>query len=227
MATVADVFEQVKENVPAFYPTGSDVGATPETEGKALQILNAAQADLIRMADLYDEEALVLTLTAGVGRYARPSDLARVNAASYQQAAGSSYPLRETSLDRLDTDHRGWRDFPLNSQPYQYYTSGESIGLYPVPSQTSVGGYPRVVLYGVTKRSFSSLTDELPAFVDRIDAWVWATCVHWCVRNDRESLALYVPLADKAARDLQSYVRRTLVRQKDQVRADIPYPRGA
>lgn len=211
---VSDVLAEVRENLPAFYP---------DSDPNALKIVNKAQVDLMRMVDLYPYTDLVVPIVSGVGEYAL-SNVLRINAARYVTSASSSIPLRETSVDRLDTDYRGWRSYQATGQPYLFYRQAGNLGLYMAPNQTTLGGYPNVTLNVLTRHDFASLSDPLPDHIDKIDAYVLACCVHWCLRNDRESLPLYIPAADAAAKDLQSFERRVLVRQKDQIRADIPYP---
>lgn len=218
----ADVIAKVREEIPSFYPTGTDVDATPETEGQAVSILNDVHAEIVTQCGLYMHTTLDVPFVAGVREYAFDGDVYGVVAGSYVQGPGSSLPMRQTSVDRLDYEVPGWRDFGTRGSPFQYYLQGAAIGFWTTPNVTTVGGYPFARLTVLERSALTSLASPLPAQVPTLDAWVFGVCLRWCVRNDRAALELYAPLASRALGKLRDHVQARLLRDKPSVQPRYP-----
>ena len=197
-----------------------------DAQPDALDLVNEAHQTIVRECGLYDSATLELQLVAGVGEYAISPDVFRITSATYMDSGTGYTPLWESSVSELDHTMKTWRN-QSPSRPYRYYSQGQKIGFYPVPNQTSLGGFPVVRMNVETLSRLTSMQSPLPPQVPNIDAWVWQVCFRWALRNgDDDQAKKYGALASNALEDLKSFTQSKLVRGKTRVTPVFPVPRN-
>ena len=120
----------------------------------------SAAAALVYAGDIYKEVIAELAIktdekdisqTVNIDRYSIGSDVMRVLYVYHYQTASDFIRLRETSLDQLDYDDDRWHKTLTTGRPLKYAiefvddTAKSAVAqmvVRPIPSVSTVGGYP-------------------------------------------------------------------------------------
>lgn len=146
-----------------------------------------------------------ITLTADTRQYDLSAAVYKIHEAYYERSATDWIPLYETSLEKLVTLRKGWRNGAVASTPsYYYITSAVStdsakgqIGFEPIPGTSTSGTYPRVVLYTT---EYAALTGSETVPENLLDDNVYLDLMSeaFCLENEHEKYALYSAAAQKS-----------------------------
>lgn len=146
-----------------------------------------------------------ISLTAGTGEYALPAGVTRVFEARYVSSASSATVLVQAHTDWLDNNYPGWRSHDSGTPRYCYAEAG-NIGLYPKPSETTSGSYPKVHA-DVTTRIDLGLSDDLPSLAD-YGAFVDGVKAAICARTNDSRYPVYKDRHESGVRRLSIQVQR-------------------
>lgn len=188
--------------------------------GEALALLQPVHNALCRQVRVRPDESVSLLITAGVSEYAVP-DALRIWDVCYMKDASSSVPLRPRSVDELDYGTYGaWRR-EAGSSPVWYDERAGNLVLYPAPSVTSSGGYPKVVVT-VSKSQTLEMATALPDAVCDHEAWLYGLCRRYAAMKSPDKVQMFVALEKDSLQRLKSYSQGKAIRQKPNVRSSIP-----
>lgn len=167
MSTVAQVIAKFRRRYPQC------------GEGRALELFNDVHGELCTRCPL-ENETFAVALEAGEAEYPLPSKVVSIREAYYERSSDPAdwLVLFERSLDEYALRRKGWRTETSVSEPLEYYVSGGVIGFWPLPSLSSVDGYPRVRLYG-TSRSLLGLEDTVPPCLLNDNVYVYGMWAKW------------------------------------------------
>lgn len=122
----------------------------------ALTLFQEAHRRILKKTEVRNTTRAI-SLTALTRQYDLDASVYKIHEVYYERSSSASdwKVLTETSIDRLIELSKGWRTTSSQSEPFWYYitsaTSGDSaknqIGFEPVPTVSTSGTYPRVVLY--------------------------------------------------------------------------------
>jgi len=182
MATVTDVLTQFRSG--GYYPQA--------TAAQARIYFDDAYKIVMNLIEIRNDESII-SVVANQATYDLPVATWKTFSAYWESGptSGQWFPLGSTSTDYLDAQSKGWRMISPVSQPLQYYiSSGPSgnsakplFGLYPAPSVTTSGGYPRVRLY---VKSYVTLADgdNIPTNLLNYYCILYKMCHLWAIAND-------------------------------------------
>lgn len=163
MATANDVIDQINYTFPS--------GVLSDTE--ALFHLNNAHTRILGTVPLSVETVSYSSLVDGTGEYTLDDTTLRVWSARYVRtsAEGNEKQLIPISVDELDVAKSNWRA-EGDAEPDYFYIRGQKIGFYPVPDDTTSGGYPKVDTE-VTKYTTLTGASTMPAHAPTYEAWIY------------------------------------------------------
>ncbi len=153
---------------------GLQVTYSTVTAAQALDYFNHVHREIVSLSQIQQGSEDVL-LVAGQREYAidATNKIVSLRDADFVESPTVSKPLKVASTDWLDQHEPVWRTSPRAGIPELCYVetvepNGETkLGLYPVPTQSSVGGYPKAVLFGAKFKALIA-TDQVPASVPSI-----------------------------------------------------------
>jgi hypothetical protein len=164
---------------------------------------------------------VILTVTAGTREYTLAEVNQQVNFAYWEPSTdlASSWQLQECNLDSLSIVEPGWQSSGgSTSQPTRYYTTNVSnsdgaiikIGLDPIPSTTSSGGYPRVRL-NVTQYSTLTASETVPEGLLDDNVYLFYMAWRWAIRQDREQMNMWKDAYRESLAENQVFFQKRLV----------------
>jgi len=219
MATVTDVITQFRSG--GYYPQATAAQGRVEFDRAFQAVMNAIE--------IRNDEA-VITVTANQATYDLPVSTYKTFSAYWETSSnpGDWFPLESTSTDYLDAQSKGWRMIQSVSQPYNYYissgtngnTAKPTFGLYPAPSVTSSGGYPRVRLY---VKSYATLADgdSIPTNLPNYMCILYKMCQYWAVANDPNKKDYWEAVYKNELNEALSFVQN---QQQDEAAITIVSP---
>lgn len=148
------------------------------TSAQALGYFNHVHREIVALARIQSGSEDV-PMVAGQGEYALDTtdQVLSIAACHYHDSPTSSLPLHLTTPEQLDAEAPHWRTQPGTEAPTRYYVTsastggGVKLGLYPVPAQSAVGGYPKATVFGPKFKALIA-TDSLPAVIGSIRVYV-------------------------------------------------------
>ncbi len=188
MATAQDIIDNVGLEFPGI------------ADPVVLAHLQREHDELSYLFDLGGADETI-SIQAGIQEYALDADIRRVWSVDYQLSATNGHQLRATHVDKLDDDASGWRFHP-NGLPLEFYVERGFIGLYPKPSATTSGTYPRLSL-SVSRSVTLVVGTTMPAQIHNFEAWEAGVRYRIARQTADERMMVYLE-ERKAARTMLS-----------------------
>jgi len=194
-----------------------------------LQQLNNVHYQLCRDYRVRNGKETFSSFVAGTQSYSVPSvngTPAEIYGATFYQSSGNGTPLTPATVRDLQNTNPGYdTDIYGTGTPVQYYTDGGAIGatsftvgFFPIPNQTSSGGYPKVIFnvsYYETLVLSSPVsgvsTDQMPPAVGGAQAWYYGTLRRLAERLNDARLSEFIAMEKKERRALA----KTFARAED------------
>lgn len=204
MATAQNVIDRVKLDFSSVPPA------------VILAELNVVHTELLFDIKL-TADTETITMTAGTGSYALDADILRVWSARYESAANTFKPLVPTHLDEMDHLFPRWRTTAYaQGTPSHFYIDTTNIWLYPWPSTTASGGYPRIVLE-VSRSVALSVGTSLPTQANLTTAWEAGVMRRLARRMKDERLSYYDAEYEREMNKLRRLIDERNVRYKTRI----------
>jgi hypothetical protein len=206
MSTALDVMDQFR-STSGFYPAA--------TAAQARLFFDKAYKYLLSRIEARNS-TVVVTSVADQATYDMPVTTWKTFSAYWETGSDPSnwIPIASTSTDVLDANSPGWRMIPSTSYPSAYYitsapdgnSSKPMIGLYPPPSETATGGYPRLRMY-VTEYATIGDSDEIPQNLLNDECILYKMAELWAVPNDPQKVGYWKQLATEAISENMNFVQ--------------------
>jgi hypothetical protein len=161
---------------------------------------------------------VTFNVTAGTADYDISENTIRILEAYWQTGASAAdlHPLTQISLRELSITNPSFRKLG-NGRPDSIYSTSTidadtgklQVGLYPVPSESTSGTYPRVLLY-VTQYVNLTGSDTIPNSVLTDNLFLYGMAYQWAVRQDPEKAAYWQKLYNLELGKNQDHVYRLM-----------------
>lgn len=183
--------------------------------------LQQAQDWVCLGVNMNPDQAEDFLMVADQKAYAYDVDTTRIMQAVWIESAGDTgRVLQAVSEDQLYQDFPTWQTDP-SENPTVYCTRAGQLLLYPAPSASSVGGYPKVTLYSQVTSTLASGT-TLPGFVRSIEPWVNYILYLDAARFNPASAEGYLTIATGFRQQLSGQQQKVTYRRKPRVRQRVP-----
>ncbi|HXH59880.1 MAG TPA: hypothetical protein VNI20_00830 [Fimbriimonadaceae bacterium] len=145
----------------------------------ALTYFQQIHREIVALAQI-ETDSEDVPLVAGQREYAlnATDKVVSVRAAYTMKSATDVARLAPTSTDWLDENRPTWREDQQTGDPVRFYIEGVDagggevhLGLDPIPAQSAVAGYPKVVIFGTTYQALVA-ADPIPGIVPSIRVYV-------------------------------------------------------
>jgi len=103
---------------------------------KVLELGNAAHAKICRHVKLYEDDVVLMPMTAGMQKQPLDSDILRVWTAYLYTGSTSFIQLLDWSIDEGDYKEFGWRG-AVPGQPFRGFIEGSKFGCDPIPDTST------------------------------------------------------------------------------------------
>jgi hypothetical protein len=194
---------------------------------RALQLFNEAHLYILTQVRLVPDTTLQVGLTQGTQEYALPDNVCKIWDAAYYTSASDWTPLKATNVDSLFEDSGPNWQLQASGQPWGFYERGGMIGFAPVPSVSTVSGYPNVTLF-YTPATGLGLDDTLPTNISSIYPWVYRMCELMALGGSgpfgekQAKQARYAALFQDSMHYLREYMYGRVARDRARVSVRVP-----
>lgn len=154
------------------------------TTAKIRARINEGHKDLANSSKVL-KSSMVDTLADGIREYAVPEnsevlEIERVEVIIPGTGATNTYPLFPASPQELDYVDRHWKN--RSGRASHYYTRGNLIGVFPLPSSAQAGQTIRVEY--AEKADVLTDDDDTPRYPDQYHKLLVYFAVEWCKKED-------------------------------------------
>lgn len=184
----------------------------------ALTLFQTAHNEIMSISQLPSDTTHQITWIANTASYAIPAYIKKIwDVEVFTEAGSAPYRLNQRDKDWLDVYRATWRGQPGASTPTDCALDGANLLVYPMPSQSSVGGYPYAQLWTLDGVVLAT-GDALPSQVQDDLPWVYLMLYRHAVGRRKDLIKLYKELSDEQRERLLHDDNARMERDKPAVR---------